>query len=244
MTNVNAGLSVRDLAEQADTTVRTIHYYIAEGLLPPPQGTKRNANYTVAHLARLRLIAALRDEGLALAGIRQRLAPLSDEQAVDVMRELETHLNESATPLTTLGLIEAVLATRAVGDERLEPETIALSAPIAAVSEGVSYAYDLQAQSDATETASDYLRRVLRRPATGAPQPHPLPVPPPRTHPPPRKPLDDDRPEAWYHFRIEDGVELRVREDRYREARGRLRAVIDSLRATLRRYNLPPDDSS
>ena len=88
MTNVNAGLSVRDLAEQADTTVRTIHYYIAEGLLPPPQGTKRNANYTVAHLARLRLIAALRDEGLALAGIRQRLAPLSDEQAVDVMREL------------------------------------------------------------------------------------------------------------------------------------------------------------
>src|SRR5574338_1010843 len=73
---LEAGWSIRELAEQAGTTVRTIHYYISEGLLPPPSGATRSATYSDAHLARLRLIGPLRDEGLALASIRQRLAPL------------------------------------------------------------------------------------------------------------------------------------------------------------------------
>jgi hypothetical protein len=60
----------------------------------------------------------------------------------------------------------------------------------------------------------------------------------PRPKPPARKPGDSDRPEAWYSIQIEDGIELRVREDRYRESAGRLRAVTDTLRTTLHRYGL------
>ena len=47
-------LSARELAELAGTTVRTIHYYASEGLLPAPSGATRAATYTAAHLARLR----------------------------------------------------------------------------------------------------------------------------------------------------------------------------------------------
>ena len=229
--------SVRELAEQAATTVRTIHYYISEGLLPPPSGATRNASYSAAHLARLRLIAALRDEGLALASIRQRLAPLSDEQAVEVAGELDAYLSQAdAVGFTTLGLIEAALASRNLAEPPVSeampaPYTrFSMDRPLRMMSEEVQSASSEQTRG----SASDYLNRVLRKPA--APSAQPTPMPRPRL--PVRKPVDGDRPETWYHFQIEDGIELRVREDRYRESAGRLRAVIDTLRTSLRRYGM------
>ncbi len=230
----NAALSVRDLAELAGTTVRTIHYYISEGLLPPAVGTTRNATYTEAHLARLRLVAALRDEGLALASIRQRLAPLTDEQAIEVAGELDTYLSRADdVGFTTLGLIEAALASRNLAEPATKTDRpvtnarLAMERPLRMMAE--------VSEADSSEpprgSASDYLSRVLRKPA-GPQQPAPMP----RPKPPVRKPVESDRPEVWYYFQIEDGIELRVREDRYREAGGRLRAVTDALRATLRRY--------
>lgn len=231
-----AGWSVRDLAELAGTTVRTIHYYISEGLLPPPAGATRNAFYSPAHLARLRLIGALRDEGLALASIRQRLAPLSDEQALEVAGELDQHLSQSGeTPLTTLGLIEAALASRNVAGSEDSPSLRYASASLAEPNEAFD-AQSRRAEADESRgSAGDYLNRVLRKPASSRPA---MPVPMPRPKPAPRKPIEGERPEAWYHFQIDDGIELRVREDRYRESKGRLRAVIDTLRMTLRRYGL------
>ena len=235
MSSPSAALSVRDLAEMAGTTVRTIHYYISEGLLPPAVGTTRNATYTEAHLARLRLIAALRDEGLALASIRQRLAPLSDEQAIEIAGELDTYLSRADdVGFTTLGLIEAALASRNLAEPsagQARPAAysrISIDRPPKMMSEVI--------QTDSSEpprgSASDYLNRVLRKPTP----PQTQPVPMPRPKPPVRKPVESDRPEAWYYFQIEDGIELRVREDRYRESGGRLRAVTDALRATLHRY--------
>jgi DNA-binding transcriptional MerR regulator len=234
--------SVRDLAEQAGTTVRTVHYYIAEGLIPPPQGTTRNASYSVAHLARLRLIAALRDEGLALASIRQRLAPLSDEQALEVAAELDEHLSRAGeTPLTTLGLIEAALSTRI--NAEIEVSDAVPPMRFASMSlEEAPESFDRQSASNQSrESAREYLDRVQRRPSPPRPA---SPVPLPRPQLPARKPQETDRPETWHHFRIEDGIELRVREDRYRESKGRLRAVIDTLRTTLGRYGLAQRDHS
>ncbi len=228
--------SVRDLAEQAGTTVRTIHYYISEGLLPPAAGTTRNASYSAAHLARLRLIAALREEGLALSRIRQRLAPLSDEQAIEVAGELDTYLSQAdEVGFTTLGLIEAALASRSLEDPEEHEARPASYTHFAVARPRRTMSEEIHSPSPEPQrgSASDYLNRVLRKPAA----PHAQPVPIPRPKPQP-KPVDSDRPEAWYSFQIEDGIELRVREDRYRESAGRLRAVTDTLRATLRRYGL------
>ena len=71
-------LSLRELTAAADVSVRTVRYYISEGLLPPPVGAGSASSYTAGHLARLRLIARLKGSYLPLKEIRHRLAGLDD----------------------------------------------------------------------------------------------------------------------------------------------------------------------
>lgn len=68
-----ASLSVDDLAGESGLTVRTVRYYQAEGLLPPPERVGRTARYGTEHLERLRLIAGLQERGLRLQAIRDVL---------------------------------------------------------------------------------------------------------------------------------------------------------------------------
>ena len=70
--------SLQDLADLADVTPRTIRYYIAQGLLPSPEGAGPAARYAEGHLGRLRLIRQLQREHLPLAEIRARLTGLDD----------------------------------------------------------------------------------------------------------------------------------------------------------------------
>ena len=78
-------MRLSELAEQSRTSIPTIKFYIREGLLPPgATETRRQADYSHAHLERLRLIRALVDiGGLSLAGVRDVLAALSRPGGVD-----------------------------------------------------------------------------------------------------------------------------------------------------------------
>ena len=263
--------TIRELAHLAGTTTRTIHYYTSEGLLPPPRGAKRAATYTSAHLARLRLIAALRDEGLSLSAIRNRLAPLDDAQVLHVIEAVNGRVGDeeaSSSSVTILGAIEAALAaTLAVevdGSDLIvmhDPapvEGIARMdvAPLASafVPSSPSAPSSLPRQRDridvdATQapqqpqsgSAKGYIDQIrggqMPDPSLSPSLPPPLQrVPPPRPLPRPR-PVTET-PEAWYHFTIGDGIELRVRDDRYREAGGRLRAIVDAASSAARRYGL------
>src|SRR5262245_3568322 len=64
-------VTIEELARNAGTTVRTVRFYIAEGLLPRPEGAGRGANDTDEHLARLRAILRLRQRSLPLSEIRR-----------------------------------------------------------------------------------------------------------------------------------------------------------------------------
>ncbi len=72
-------LSLQQLSERADVSGRTVRFYIQKGLLPGPEGEKRGAYYTDAHLAELLRIRQWQDTGLsldAIAGLLQaRSAP-------------------------------------------------------------------------------------------------------------------------------------------------------------------------
>ncbi|MER3438078.1 MAG: hypothetical protein C4346_11115, partial [Chloroflexota bacterium] len=72
--------SLAELAEEAGVSVRTVRYYIAEGLLPPAHIAGARSSYTQAHLDRLRLIGQLKAAYLPLKEIRRRLAGLDDEE--------------------------------------------------------------------------------------------------------------------------------------------------------------------
>jgi DNA-binding transcriptional MerR regulator len=72
-------LTLTDLTSEAGVSVRTVRYYIAEGLLPPPSGAGPGAAYAAGHLDRLRLIQRMKASYLPLREIRRRLAGLDDE---------------------------------------------------------------------------------------------------------------------------------------------------------------------
>ena len=78
---------VSELAGHAGVSVRTVRYYIKEGLLPSPKLRGRYALYDEEHLDRLRLILRLKDAYLPLKEIRTKLKDLE----IDELREL---LNE------------------------------------------------------------------------------------------------------------------------------------------------------
>lgn len=214
--------SARELAELAGTTVRTIHYYTAEGLLPAPQGSTRGATYTPAHLARLQIIAALREEGMALTRIRERLTPLTDEQALRIAQAVQAH-QQAGQPggLSTLGLIDLELAR-----EQAElPSRSSLPGPSTA---------QLAAPPPWPASASDYVDRILHKSSPGV-----YDVPPsPLLQAPARRPVAPDKPELWYEYELDDGVILRLRQDRYRQMPGKPHALIEAVRRGLRRNGL------
>lgn len=84
--------TVDDLAAQVGISVRTIRFYIAEGLLPGPDSRGRGPGYGEDHLLRLRLARRLVDRHLPLAEVRDRLAGLS----LDDLRALLTEEDQQA----------------------------------------------------------------------------------------------------------------------------------------------------
>lgn len=67
-----------ELASLADVTVRTIRYYVQQGLLPSPDVRGPLTRYTAGHLDRLQLIRQLKREHLPLSEIRRQLEVLDD----------------------------------------------------------------------------------------------------------------------------------------------------------------------
>lgn len=80
-------LSIRELAEKANITVRTIRYYTEEGLLPPPVIGGKNAYYTLDHLNRLELIRRMKEAYLPLREIRQVMLSLTEAEVFQKLTE-------------------------------------------------------------------------------------------------------------------------------------------------------------
>jgi DNA-binding transcriptional MerR regulator len=70
---------IQSLVSQSGVPRRTIHFYVQQGILPPPQGAGPAAYYTEDHLVRLQLIPMLRQQGLRLDDIRRRFMEMDPE---------------------------------------------------------------------------------------------------------------------------------------------------------------------
>lgn len=81
------GLTVEELAELGQVTVRTVRFYIAEGLLPGPGSRGKAATYGEDHLLRLRLIRRMSERRVPLAEMRDLLDRLSLDEARALLAE-------------------------------------------------------------------------------------------------------------------------------------------------------------
>ena len=72
---------IKDLEDYTGVPRRTIHFYVKEGLIPPPDGAGRGAYYGMDHAEALVLITALKGSThLRLEGIREILGQMSPDE--------------------------------------------------------------------------------------------------------------------------------------------------------------------
>lgn len=92
---------IHELAEKVGVSVRTIRYYISEGLLPSPDNKGRYATFNEEYRQRLELIRRLKDAFLPLKEIRDRIVGLDPAQVQQMLDQLEAGASEAPTAGTS-----------------------------------------------------------------------------------------------------------------------------------------------
>ena len=102
-------MTIEELAARAGVTTRNIRNYQTRRLLPPPVVERRVGRYDERHLARLRLIGRLQEQGFSLAGISELLHAWEAGMGLDQLLGFEAALTApwsdeepEVVPATTL----------------------------------------------------------------------------------------------------------------------------------------------
>lgn len=95
-------LTIEDLAQQSGLSLRTLRYYIQEGLLPGPDTAGKYASYSQLHLDHLAMITRLKNLHLPLKEIRHLLSNMSTEdmrRILDYQDELHFNIQDKFDPI-------------------------------------------------------------------------------------------------------------------------------------------------
>jgi DNA-binding transcriptional MerR regulator len=90
--NDEGQMTIEELASQAGTATTTVRLYQSKGLLPPPERRGRIGYYGQGHLARLRLIAQMQEQGFSLASIKQLADAWESGRGLDDILGLEAQV--------------------------------------------------------------------------------------------------------------------------------------------------------
>jgi DNA-binding transcriptional MerR regulator len=115
-------LTIEQLAAESGMSVRNIRAHQARGLLPAPEVRTRVGYYGPEHLAQLRLIRDLQEQGFNLNGIKRLLADSHEaaERLLHFKRSLATpRADEQPETLTTRDLARRFRVDQAEGPEVL-----------------------------------------------------------------------------------------------------------------------------
>jgi DNA-binding transcriptional MerR regulator len=214
MSTTTPTYSMDDLVAQTGVTVRTVRYYISEGLLPPPEGAGPATTYRDIHLNRLRLIGLLKDAYLPLKEIRRRLAAMTDEE-----------IAAAVDPQQGSGS----------GDPQIRQERSPnLRRYMRAPMDEPSHKPPTSRRPDVTDSAASYIDRVLNQPSSMQKgelnQPNlPSPLPIGRVDLPGQFPPDV----TWRRLSIAPEAELLISDDAYRRRRDQIDAALDWIRRIL-----------
>ncbi len=117
------GMLIGELARRANVSVRTIRFYISEGLLPAPQIRGRFTSYDEDALLRLQAIRYFKEAFLPLREIRERLAGLTTEELRTLLAELEqTATKTQEQRSSAVDYIDHLLAQKPAMRQVAEPD--------------------------------------------------------------------------------------------------------------------------
>jgi Ca-activated chloride channel family protein len=91
-------LTIEELAKSVGVPVRTVRFYITEGLIPGPGSRGKGATYGEEHLAKLALVRRLAERRVPLSDIREQVSRLSLAEVRDLLEEQnlrEAQLNQA-----------------------------------------------------------------------------------------------------------------------------------------------------
>ncbi len=194
----DAPFTLDELCTTAGVTVRTVRYYIGEGLLPPPTGHGAAARYTEDHLDRLLVIGAMKERYLPLREIRRSLDAMS-------MRDIRE----------TAGLVRQQTATT-TGDTRPDLQEAVASSPMAQAPPEPEPPAARKASRERS-SAADYIADVLDR--DRSPRGHAIRIPPPAAP-------SDPSETTWRRVPITDGAELLIEETIYERRREQIESLV------------------
>src|SRR6201989_409029 len=106
-TDTENDLTIEQLAAQTGMSVRNIRAHQARGLLAPPEVRMRVGYYGPEHVAQLRQIRELQDEGFNLNGIKRLLEDQQGtaERLLHFKRSLAAPRSDEAPQTLTLGAL-------------------------------------------------------------------------------------------------------------------------------------------
>jgi DNA-binding transcriptional MerR regulator len=157
-------LSIEELADAAGVPVRTVRFYISDGLLPGPGGRGRAAFYGEEHQLRLQLIRVLAARRVPLAEIRERLAGLTLAEIRALLAEEETTARQQAAEQSPRDYISVLLAR---ARELRKPSEVAMRPPAPPVGESwrrwvLAPGVELHVRLDAAGAQRTVVERILR----------------------------------------------------------------------------------
>jgi DNA-binding transcriptional MerR regulator len=117
-------MTIEELARAAGTATSTVRMYQSRGLLPPPERRGRVGYYDDGHLARLRLIAQLQEEGFSLASIKQLVDAWESGRSLDDVLGLEAQVTAAWSPEQPVRL-QPERYNELFGDQVVSPENFA-----------------------------------------------------------------------------------------------------------------------
>jgi DNA-binding transcriptional MerR regulator len=153
----DAVYTIGDLARLSGVAVRTVRYYISQGLLPAAGEPGPGAHYGEGHLNRLRLTKRLQEQHLPLAEIRTRLAGLSDAEIASLV---ESAQRAEPAPASALEYIASILEPRA--SETSARYSRVASTPLAAPASAGAFARETSPSSTSTGSAEPLAQPLER----------------------------------------------------------------------------------
>ena len=195
--------SISDLARLTGVNVRTIRYYLAQGLLPASGESGPGAHYGEGHLDRLRLTRRLQQQHLPLAEIRRRLAELTD---ADVSSFVAIAGPPQESPTTSaLDYVRSVLGSPIV------PVAPPPSTPPAAPTAAPALARLLRARAPAPSSSPGYAASGMVSEETGmATEAAPMRDAEAATPAAPTEPPGPERSQ-WERLSLGPNIELHIR---------------------------------